>query len=333
MLLCISLVAVHAQSDAEDYLVAHYEFDGNIEDALGYYNGEFVAGTGSLTEPQFMEGHDGSPNGAILFTGDNQNCYMIRVGTFCPSCDGEAGEMTVSFWGYWNGTTNESQDIINKRTTYDAGQMMWGINQHASTNHVISVRRRGSETSDSQKGMPLQKWTHVAVTLDGTNVNFYMDGLYYETLPYTYGTSPDSPIQMGSAQNIDGSVRPQDVYNGALDDVRFYSRMLNDDEIKVLYEGVSGVDDRTSTVPALSQNYPNPFNTSTSIRYSLAKNTRVEIAVFDLLGHKVAALVDGYRNAGTHKVIWDASELSTGIYIYQLKTDDFIISKKMKLIK
>jgi hypothetical protein len=83
----------------------------------------------------------------------------------------------------------------------------------------------------------------------------------------------------------------------------------------------------------MMQNYPNPFNKSTTIEYSLPGNAQTEIVVYDLLGHIVATLVDEYRNAGTHKVIWDASGLSTGVYIYQLKTDDFVVSKKMKLIK
>ena len=83
----------------------------------------------------------------------------------------------------------------------------------------------------------------------------------------------------------------------------------------------------------LMQNYPNPFNPSTTIEYALAKNTKTEIVVYDLLGNKVATLVDGYQNIGTHKVAWDASGVSAGVYIYQIKTEDFIQSKKMILVK
>ena len=79
--------------------------------------------------------------------------------------------------------------------------------------------------------------------------------------------------------------------------------------------------------------FPNPFNLTTRIQYTLGKNTKVEIAVYDLLGRKVATLMDGYQNGGSHQVVWDASEVSAGVYLYQMKTNDIVISKRMTLIK
>ena len=108
------------------------------------------------------------------------------------------------------------------------------------------------------------------------------------------------------------------------------------DEIKITNATLfvpTDVASKPSATAMTLQNYPNPFNSSTTIEYSLTGNTQTEIVVYDLLGHKVATLVDGYRNTGTYKVTWDASEFSTGVYIYQLKTDDFVESKMMKLIK
>ena len=172
--------------------------------------------------------------------------------------------------------------------------------------------------------------------MDGTNAYFYMNGEKYDEQPYMLGTGYDAMIHMGCAVNTDYAWRSQDVYNGALDDVRFYSRVLDEDEVLAIYEGeadISGINDKVAAQFELAQNYPNPFNSSTTIEYSLPGNSQTEIVVYDLLWHEVATLVDGYRNAGKYKVTWDASELSTGVYIYQLKTDDFIVSKKMKLIK
>jgi len=83
----------------------------------------------------------------------------------------------------------------------------------------------------------------------------------------------------------------------------------------------------------LEQNYPNPFNPTTQIYYTLGKNTKIEIAVYDVLGHKVATLVDGYQNAGNHKIVWNASEASAGIYFYQMKTNGVVETKKMLLVK
>ena len=83
----------------------------------------------------------------------------------------------------------------------------------------------------------------------------------------------------------------------------------------------------------LKQNYPNPFNPSTTIEYSLSKNTYVTIKVFDEIGRQVGVLVDGYEFAGAHKVNYDASRLASGIYFYSMQTDGFYETKKMTLIK
>ncbi len=83
----------------------------------------------------------------------------------------------------------------------------------------------------------------------------------------------------------------------------------------------------------LNQNYPNPFNPSTAITYQLSAQSKVELKVFDILGREVSTLVNEIQNAGSYKVNFNASKLSSGIYIYQIKADNFIQSKKMMLVK
>ena len=65
----------------------------------------------------------------------------------------------------------------------------------------------------------------------------------------------------------------------------------------------------------------------------MGKNAKVEIAVYDLLGHKVATLVNEYQNGGSHKIVWDASGASAGVYLYRMKTNNVVESKKMLLVK
>ena len=108
------------------------------------------------------------------------------------------------------------------------------------------------------------------------------------------------------------------------------------DDITITNASITDIASEPSAAPStfgLMQNYPNPFNPSTTIEYTLGKNTKTEIVVYDLLGNKIATLMDGYQNMGTHKVAWDASGVSAGVYIYQIKTEDFIQSKKMILVK
>ncbi|MEX2363818.1 MAG: T9SS type A sorting domain-containing protein, partial [Balneolaceae bacterium] len=84
----------------------------------------------------------------------------------------------------------------------------------------------------------------------------------------------------------------------------------------------------------LEQNYPNPFNPTTVISYQLAVNSLVNLEVFDVMGRKVAVLVDGERkSAGSHQVTFDASGLSSGMYFYRLQSAGQTFTQKMMLVK
>ena len=82
-----------------------------------------------------------------------------------------------------------------------------------------------------------------------------------------------------------------------------------------------------------SQNYPNPFNASTMISYKLPKLTYVNIEIFDILGRCVANLGNSIQSSGLHQVIWDAKDVSSGVYFYKLQAGDYSETKKMVLLK
>ena len=101
-------------------------------------------------------------------------------------------------------------------------------------------------------------------------------------------------------------------------------------------ELVSAGGDDMADVPAeteLKQNYPNPFNPVTTIEYSLASDEQVTVEVFNALGQHVKTLVDHRQTAGTHTVRFDGADLSSGMYIYRLRTDEIVETRKMMLIK
>lgn len=94
--------------------------------------------------------------------------------------------------------------------------------------------------------------------------------------------------------------------------------------------------EETASIPAnynLYQNYPNPFNPVTTIKYDLVKNGNVKLAVYDILGREITILVNEQQQPGRYEVQFNASNLSSGVYIYQLISDEYISSKKMILIK
>ena len=84
---------------------------------------------------------------------------------------------------------------------------------------------------------------------------------------------------------------------------------------------------------ALAQNYPNPFNPTTSIEYVIPQAGFVNLSVFNLLGERVAELVNEIMESGNHTIVFDASRLSSGTYIYTLSVNGNVVTKKMTLIK
>lgn len=83
----------------------------------------------------------------------------------------------------------------------------------------------------------------------------------------------------------------------------------------------------------LNQNFPNPFNPATRINYGVAKSGNVEISVYNILGNKVATLVNEFKPAGNYTVDFNASKLSSGVYFYKIITNGFVQTKKMILEK
>ncbi len=84
---------------------------------------------------------------------------------------------------------------------------------------------------------------------------------------------------------------------------------------------------------ALSQNYPNPFNPSTTFQFSISKSSHVVLDVFNVLGQSVATLVDEAMTPGTYRVDFNASHLSSGVYLYRLKAGEYAQTMKMVLMK
>ena len=91
-------------------------------------------------------------------------------------------------------------------------------------------------------------------------------------------------------------------------------------------------------VYALSQNYPNPFNPTTQIDYQVPHAARVTIEVINVIGQRVAMLVDRYHEPGCYSAVWSGTDdngqsVSSGIYFYRLRAEDVTLSRKMMLVK
>jgi len=111
------------------------------------------------------------------------------------------------------------------------------------------------------------------------------------------------------------------------------------DNITAVYDSLNTATE--STLPGefiLRQNYPNPFNPVTTIRYELPKTSNVQLTIYNSIGREVVKLVNKRMDAGVQSVLWNGKDrfgqdVATGVYFYHLKTDDFISTKKLLLIK
>ncbi len=155
----------------------------------------------------------------------------------------------------------------------------------------------------------------------------------------------DTLIFMNLRQNIPGYAplgdytyigyigdRPSTIYDSTYFDFTVIPSDLpeNSDNGWIL-EGWGNREIPTQTV--LYDNYPNPFNAETNITFEVPGNTGVLLEVYNLIGQKVAKLIDANLNAGRHTVSWNASNASSGVYFYKLSAGDNIVTKRMTLLK
>lgn len=136
----------------------------------------------------------------------------------------------------------------------------------------------------------------------GTDVYYYVKGVYTE--------NPPSQIETTASNTVVVNVPGKDIDKNSVSN----TIGLNNEYY-------------------LSQNYPNPINPSTIINYSLPVSRHVTLKVFDILGREVAELVNEQKESGTHAVVFDASNLMSGIYFYQIRAGKYTETRKLILQK
>jgi hypothetical protein len=172
---------------------------------------------------------------------------------------------------------------------------------------------------------------------------YYVDSNYWNwlnsgSIQSVYGSNTeDGPVTI-TAQ------APVTLNPGESVDV-FYAMALGSDESAMLagiaaadakYQSqFTSVNDQNAFLDKffLGQNYPNPFNPSTTISYQLEKSGLVTLKVYDLIGNEIVTLINKEQHAGSHQVDFNASELSSGLYFYSIKSNGVTQTKKMILIK
>jgi M6 family metalloprotease-like protein len=186
-------------------------------------------------------------------------------------------------------------------------------------NHTIYLAW-GSDVWDSQPIEPDVNWSELQISTDSITYSTIYSGLgrFYTDNSHNYDSTGNSAVRF--------RVRVRDSQNKW----SIWSNPINikiDDETKL-----NSTNDPVSAFNVF-QNYPNPFNPTTTIRYVIPKDGLVTIKVYDVLGNEIATLVNEEKSAGSYEVSFNASGLTSGIYLYKLQTNNFTETNKMILLK
>lgn len=252
---------------------------------------------------------------------------------------------------YWNSSTNTFVDISSPTDTHNPLNGVIGRSGNAFGRCYPTL------AYDPTSNLIFAAWSEPQIF--GTNVDS-SGGRYYHDVWYSVshnsGTTWSPAVRLTTTTNIDEVFTTADIYlTQAGTDVnkrRAHLVYLADSRIgsSVFGQGVTGrenwiyhtidfpvtsVDDRRDGAKEymLSQNYPNPFNPSTRIEYTVPEQSNVSLTVYNLLGQQVATLVNGMRDAGTYAVVFDAGNLASGVYFYELRAGSFTERMKMMLMK
>ncbi|MBO6524924.1 MAG: T9SS type A sorting domain-containing protein [Balneolaceae bacterium] len=184
--------------------------------------------------------------------------------------------------------------------------------------------------------------------LVGVSGEFTLDWKGFETIPsewkitfhdYETGANVDMRLQdkyvFTASALVTEKVNPLSILNGPAA-IAQKSKSAAARFGIVITPNTTSVRNETDEEPAkfaLEQNYPNPFNPSTTINYSIENSGQVQITVYNLMGQKVAELVNETKSAGSHNVTWNASSAASGMYYYRLESNGQTLTQKMSLIK
>jgi photosystem II stability/assembly factor-like uncharacterized protein len=104
---------------------------------------------------------------------------------------------------------------------------------------------------------------------------------------------------------------------------------------KIILDSVSSVKSVELKIKnfTLEQNFPNPFNSSTNIRFTISESRNTTLKIFDINGKEIATLISQHLSAGNHEIMWNANEISSGVYLFRLTADTYIETKKLMVLK
>lgn len=277
------------------------------------------------------DGNNGRANYKEALGGDGETGYdwVITAFRMAREIFPEDTKLMINDYNIINNneSTSTYRNIINNLKAEGLIDAI-GVQGHAFTTTAPVATLRSNLSSLGSTGLPIQV---TELDIDGPTDDIQLQD-YQRIFPALYehpdvegitlwGWRPGLWREDAYLINQDGTERPALVW------LRNYL-----DSVSVNPVSVEDIEDMPYEY-SLSNNYPNPFNPTTTIEYSIAKTSKVTLKIYDILGEEVKTLVEETKSPGKYSINFDASELASGVYFYQINAGNFITTKKLMLIK
>lgn len=305
---------------------AFFPFNGNAQDDGPFENNGTVKGAVPAAD------RFGNTASAFYFDGEDDAVQVANHPTL-----NFQHEVSINFWmNMPQYLPRESFPISHgswqnrwKVSIIPTKKMRWTINTES-----------GIADLDSKNTLFPDSTYNVHVSYDMSIMKMYLNGELSSSKSWT-GQLKQTTLDLTIGQMLPGN--NQYNFEGILDDLHIYNRVLTDEEIRDLFDALPTTAQTSPeiTLPKQNQlytNYPNPFNPHTIIRYDLRQAAHVQLQIYNVLGQHVRTLVNQRHVPGTKQVMWDGRDETgihapSGIYIYKLKVNSFVEIRKMLLLK
>jgi pectate lyase len=233
---------------------------------------------------------------------------------------------------------NDAEDLDKLKTTYHHNWFDNTSQRHPRVRYADCHVYNNYYTTKGRMLYGIASTAKAKVLLEGN----YFDGVGFPAY-VGYAESPAGDLlernniynNSGTPQSTGIAFEPTTYYQYSIDNASDVPALVRNNAGSG--KMISGVEANTAdmkpTTCLLAQNYPNPFNPSTTIKYSVNATGKVTLKIFDVLGNEIAVLVNKEMQPGNHEAQFNAAGLSSGMYIYTLRTTDGMQSKKMLFIK
>ena len=262
--------------------------------------------------------------GTLAFTNAPDNDYVIFEYTITNSGSQNLEGVLVAHFEDWDLPWNVATDKVNfdreRSLGYSYYNNIYRGQMVLSDLGVFSFKALDNTNEVYPPRFTMEdKWNYMNAGTTDTAITTQMDcSILITTGPYAI--APGESVIAAFA--ILGGTSLSDLQTNATAAIEKYGTRTSVDETPVQPKDLF-----------LGQNYPNPFNAQTTIEFAVPADGNVRLEAFDLLGRKVAVLLDKKLDAGSHTVIWDCSDMSSGVYFYRLTIGDNSFTRKMTLLK